>query len=335
MPVVKKKKETAGSTEAQKLAAAAPPQAQKDEDGLCAPTAGSSSRGSGARPREDAISVTKPAPEAPALSSPAEVPKAPEPPASSAAATSPILTPCAVSSPVHHAAGPAAWSQAVAASEEGKQAAGLAAVAPDLAVKDAEAAEERCRVAEAGLKTLCDQQVAEARQCEVRDEEMKAQEAAVADRDAELEQRPRKALQDLYGRGLKEPLVTAEEGPAELLPQLVTALEGVVLGADPMVEGEARALSASAMMRVFSHLHLRDPNFDFGALLQPVDLEHCTAAAEAMKDQVESLLRKFLAIDPAPMADGAADPPAATDGTCDGDVVDDGALLAGDGSAQG
>ena len=33
-----------------------------------------------------------------------------------------------------------------------------------------------------------------------------------------LEQRSRKALQDLYGRGLKEPLVTAQEGPAELLP---------------------------------------------------------------------------------------------------------------------
>ena len=33
-----------------------------------------------------------------------------------------------------------------------------------------------------------------------------------------LEERSRKALQELYGRGLKEPLVTAEEGPAELLP---------------------------------------------------------------------------------------------------------------------
>ena len=61
---------------------------------------------------------------------------------------------------------------------------------------------------------------------------------------------------ELYERGLKEPLVTAEEGPAELLPQLVEELEGVAAGVGPMVEGEARALSASAMTRVFSHLHL-------------------------------------------------------------------------------
>ena len=105
-----------------------------------------------------------------------------------------------------------------------------------------------------------------------------------------LEERSRKALRELYGRGLKEPLVTADEGLAELLPQLVMALEGVVDGVGPMVEGEAHALSTSAMMRVFSHLHLRDPSTDFGALLEPVDEEHCTAATEAVKDQVEALL---------------------------------------------
>ena len=44
----------------------------------------------------------------------------------------------------------------MAASMEGEQAAGLAADARDMAVKDAEAAEERCRVAEAELKTLRD-----------------------------------------------------------------------------------------------------------------------------------------------------------------------------------
>ena len=71
---------------------------------------------------------------------------------------------------------------------------------------------------------------------------------------------------------MKKPLVTAEEGPAELLPQLVEALEGVADGVGPMVEGEARALSSSAMTRVFSHLHLRDSNIDLGALLEPMDL---------------------------------------------------------------
>ena len=77
--------------------------------------------------------------------------------------------------------------------------------------------------------------------------------------------------------------MTAEEGPAELLPQLVTALEGVVAGVGPMVEEEARTLSTSAVTRVFSHLHLCDPSFDFGTLLEPVDEEHCTTATEAVK----------------------------------------------------
>lgn len=102
-----------------------------------------------------------------------------------------------------------------------------------------------------------------------------------------------------------------------------------------MVEGEARALSTSAVTRVFRHLHLRDPNFDFGALLGPVDLEHCAAAAEVVKDQVEALLRKFLAIDPALPVDGAAEPTTTADGTGDGDVVDDGAPIMGDGDVQG
>ena len=49
---------------------------------------------------------------------------------------------------------------------------------------------------------------------------------------------------------------------------------------------------------------------------------------------MEALLQKFLAVDPAIMADGGTDPTTTTDGTGDGDVVDDRALLAGDGSAQ-
>nr|XP_020165338.1 translation initiation factor IF-2-like [Aegilops tauschii subsp. strangulata] len=57
-----------------------------------------------------------------------------------------------------------------------------------------------------------------------------------------LELRSREALRELYGKGLKKPLVTDEEGPAELLPHLVTVLEDVVNGIGPMVEGEARAL---------------------------------------------------------------------------------------------
>ena len=50
-----------------------------------------------------------------------------------------------------------------------------------------------------------------------------------------LELKSCEALRELYGKGLKKPLVTDEEGPAELLPHLVTALEGVVNGIGPMV----------------------------------------------------------------------------------------------------
>ena len=66
-----KKKETVGTIEAQQLTAAAPPLARKDRAGLRAPAAGSSSRGSKARPQEEVISAAKPAPEAAALNPPA------------------------------------------------------------------------------------------------------------------------------------------------------------------------------------------------------------------------------------------------------------------------
>ena len=79
------------------------------------------------------------------------------------------------------------------------------------------------------------------------------------------------------------------------------------------------------MTRTFSHFHLRDPSFNFGALVEPVDPELYAAAAEAVKDQVEGLLRKFLAVDPVTTAGGKDD----------GDVTDDGAPQVGDGGVQG
>ena len=62
-----------------------------------------------------------------------------------------------------------------------------------------------------------------------------------------------------------------------------------------MAEAEARVLSSAALTRVFSHLHLRDPTAHLDELLEPVDTEHCTAAAEAVKGQVEALLKRFRA----------------------------------------
>mgnify|MGYP006973733257 CR=1 FL=1 len=46
----------------------------------------------------------------------------------------------------------AAWGQAVAASEAGKQAADLAAAAYEVVLKNTEVAKERCRVEEAELE---------------------------------------------------------------------------------------------------------------------------------------------------------------------------------------
>nr|XP_020187255.1 translation initiation factor IF-2-like [Aegilops tauschii subsp. strangulata] len=183
----------------------------------------------------------------------------------------------------------AACGQAIIASEEDKRAADLAASAPEVALKDAEAAKERCRLADAELEGMRKERVAEARERVAWEDKMKAREDAVADRDAELEQSARaqavergrleelekkvdaekaqlefkakvlaedhvafkslelmsrETLRELFGKGLKKPLATNEEGPAKLLPYLVTVLEGVVNGIGPMVEGEACALSS-------------------------------------------------------------------------------------------
>ena len=98
-----------------------------------------------------------------------------------------------------------------------------------------------------------------------------------------VEKRSREALKSLYEKGLEKPLTTDEDGPAQLLPYLVAALEEVVSGIDPMAEQEARVLSSAALTRVFSHLHLRDPTTCLDELLEPVADEHYTAAAAAVK----------------------------------------------------
>ena len=117
---------------------------------------------------------------------------------------------------------------------------------------------------------------------------------------AKLEEKGHAALKTLYEGGLEKPLAGTEDGPAELLFFLVEALEEVVRGIDPTAEAEARVLSSVALTCVFSHLHLRDPAARLDELLEPVDDEHCAAAAAAVKSQVEALLEKFCAFAPAP-----------------------------------
>ena len=152
---------------------------------------------------------------------------------------------------------------------------------------------------------------------------------------AKMEKRARAVLKTLYEGGLEEPLAGAEDGPAELLPFLVRALEDVIDGLGPTAEAEAHALSSAALTRVLSHVYLRDPNVDLDSLLEPVDDERCAAADTAVKGQVEALLKKFRALALAPLSSSAPDPAAPTGGTGEGDAIKEGAPLAGDGGAQG
>ena len=119
---------------------------------------------------------------------------------------------------------------------------------------------------------------------------------------ADLEKRSRKALKTLYEHGLEKPLDTDEDGPAQLLPLVVKALEEVVDGLGPMAEAEARVLSSAALTRVFSHLHLRDPNACLDELLEPVAEDQYEAAAAAVQDQVGALLRRFRGFVSAPLS---------------------------------
>ena len=87
---------------------------------------------------------------------------------------------------------------------------------------------------------------------------------------AKLEEKARAALKTLYEGGLEKPLAGAEDGPAELLPFLVRALEDVADRLGPTAEAEACALSSTALTHVLSHVYLRDPDVDFNSLLEPV-----------------------------------------------------------------
>ena len=88
-----------------------------------------------------------------------------------------------------------------------------------------------------------------------------------------LEECFHKAQKALFGDdpSSKAVVKTPRESPAALLPEVVAVLEDAVDGFASLVESEARLLSSLTLTCVFSHLYLRDANFDFGALLEPVD----------------------------------------------------------------
>ena len=146
------------------------------------------------------------------------------------------------------------------------------------------AREDAIKGCDAELGELTKAQAAECSRLEELEQKAKAREAELdakakvlaEDRVAFLllEKRSSMALKSLYKKGLEKPLTTDEDGPAQLLPHLVKALEEVVEGIGPMAEAEARVLSSAALTRVFSHLHLRDPSARLDELLEPVANKH-------------------------------------------------------------
>nr|XP_020146653.1 uncharacterized protein LOC109731853 [Aegilops tauschii subsp. strangulata] len=213
-----------------------------------------------------------------------------------------------------------AWSRAEAAAAESNKEASEATTALDMALADAASAEECCNKAEAGLKALREEQDAHGQLLQQREEDIKAHEATLTDR----------SLRSICGGGYEELLATPEDGFVRLLPKLVKALEDVAAGVDSWVEGECRSLFTAAATHVFSHLHLRDPGFDLSAPIELVALESRTTAAEAMKEQVNALLGKFLCVsDPEAVREEAS---GSEDG---GSIIDDGLPKASGSGGQG
>ena len=80
----------------------------------------------------------------------------------------------------------AALSQAVMASEEEKQVTSQAIAARDAALKDASTIKGHCKALEDEMQGLRDELAKEVSDRQAKEEEMKAREAAVRDRDIEL-----------------------------------------------------------------------------------------------------------------------------------------------------
>nr|XP_020191251.1 uncharacterized protein LOC109776999 [Aegilops tauschii subsp. strangulata] len=211
----------------------------------------------------------------------------------------------------------AALSQAAATSEKDKQATTQAAAACEVALKDVGVTHDRCQLLEAELKTLRNERVKEAHGRKAEEDKMKAREDAVRGRDTELEQ-----------------LGKAQAAERSRLEKLKREMEAEKAELDAKAKEEARILSSAALTRVFIHLHLRDPTTHLDELLEPVDAEHYAAAAEAVKSQVEALLKRFRAFDPVPSTGGAADPATPAGGAGEGNAATGEASLVGDGGAR-
>nr|XP_045084596.1 uncharacterized protein LOC123494057 [Aegilops tauschii subsp. strangulata] len=210
----------------------------------------------------------------------------------------------------------AALSQAAASSEKEKQSAIKAAADRDAALKAAEAARGSCQELEDELKRLRDQHTEEARGRQVKEEEMRAREDAIKNRDTELEELEK--TQATERNRLEELEREAKAKEADL------DAKAKVLAEDRTTFTDLEERSRAALKTLYEndlerpHPHLRDPSACLDELLEPVADEHCTAAATAVQGQVEALLKKFRGFASAPLTGGDTTkggmPPSGIDG---------------------
>ncbi|KAE8806321.1 hypothetical protein D1007_17476 [Hordeum vulgare] len=78
-----------------------------------------------------------------------------------------------------------------------------------------------------------------------------------------------------------------------LAVELTVALEDDVIQVDKILDSDCRDLFSEAATLVFSHLHLREPGFDFDSMILPIPTHARDSAAEAVKGPVEALLKRF------------------------------------------
>ncbi|KAE8785289.1 hypothetical protein D1007_41035 [Hordeum vulgare] len=112
----------------------------------------------------------------------------------------------------------------------------------------------------------------------------------------DIELRLRTTLHALSRDGFGETVATPESGFAVLAAELAVALEKAVIQVNKILDSDCHDLFSEAATHVYSHLHLRDPGFEFNSLILLVPTDARDRAAEAMKGPVEALVKRFTRI---------------------------------------
>ncbi|KAE8799215.1 hypothetical protein D1007_25340 [Hordeum vulgare] len=93
--------------------------------------------------------------------------------------------------------------------------------------------------------------------------------------------------------GLETPLVPEDVVYAKFSSELVKELVGPAKKVDNILEEECCDLFFVAATRVFSHLLLHEPHFEFGEVMVPMPEESCSDLATTVEVHMRMLLEKF------------------------------------------